>query len=105
MRGFLQCMTIDTHGSAYNNTVKAIPLEEPPQDSTDEAISVTSYEQESIKHIKSFIKKDINKELSFSLSDTQNTQKSKQYYLECIEILFKECTRSGGTHPCEYVYI
>lgn len=90
-------MIIDTHGGTYNNTLKAIPLEEPPQDSSKEAVSVASYEREDIKDIKSFLRKDINKELAFSLSDTQ---RSKQYYLECIEVLFKECTKSGGMYVC-----
>ena len=100
MRGFLQCMIIDTHGGTYNNTLKAIPLEEPPQDSSKEAAPVALYEREDIRDIKSFLKKDINKELAFSLCDAQ---RSKQYYLECIEVLFKECTKSGGTYVCKYM--
>ena len=98
MRGFLQCMTIDTHRSSYNNTMRAIPMEEPSQDLMDKASFAAAYKQESIKLINSFVKQDINKELAFSLCDTQNAQKSRQYYLECIEVLFKECTKSGGMY-------
>ena len=95
MKGFLQCMTIDSHGGTYNNALKAIPLEKPLEDSANEAASSTSNEQ---RNMKCYIKKDINKELSFSLSDIPNAQKSKDYYLECIEVLFKECSKSGGIY-------
>ena len=108
MRGFLQCIIIDIHGGNYNNTSKAIAMEEPPQDLSNEDMPpATSYERDDIKEIKSFVKKDINKELAFNLCDTQNAQRSKQYYLECIEVLFKESTRSGGTyvHIYNLVYL
>ena len=105
MRGFLQCMIIDTHGGTYSNTSKAIPMEDPPQDLSNEDMLTTSYEREDIKEIKGFVKKDINKELAFSLCDTQNAQRSKQYYLECIEVLFRESTRSGGMYVCTYDYV
>lgn len=92
IKGYLQCMIIDSHGGTYNNTLKAIPLEKPSQ---DQATSVTPNEQ---RDIKCYIKKDVNKEISFSLSDIPNGQKSRDYYLECIEVLFKECSKSGGMY-------
>ena len=78
--------------------MRAIPMEEPSQDLMDKASFAAAYKQESIELINSFVKEDINKELSFSLCDTQNAQKSRQYYLESIEDPFKECTKSGGIY-------
>ena len=90
-------MIIHSYGGTYNNSLRAIPMEKPLQDSTNEAgTSVTLNEQGDIGDIRCFVKKDVNKELSFSLYDIPDAQKSRCYYLECIEILFKECSKSGG---------
>ena len=105
MIGFLQCMIIHSQGGMIDDTVRAIPMEMSSQDSTNEVnYPATSYEGEDIKDIESYIRSDELKDLSVSLYDTPNTQKSKQSYLECIEILFKECTKSGGSYVHTYVY-
>ena len=97
MIGFLQCMIIHSHGGMYDDAIRAIPMKMPSQDPTNEGNDLAaSYGGEDIEDIESYIKRDERKELSFSLYDAPNAQKSKQSYLECIEILFKECTKSGG---------
>jgi len=97
MKGSLQCMIIHSHGGMYNNSLKAIPMDRPSQDSTNKtATSMPLIDQGDINAIKCVVKKDVNKELCFSLCDSPSAQQSKCYYLECIEILFKECSKSGG---------
>ena len=104
MIGFLQCMIIQSYGGMYDDTVRAIPMEMPSQVLTNEGnYSVALYERETIEDIESYIKRDELKELSFSLYDAPNAQKSKQSYLECIEILFKECTKNGGSYVRSYI--
>ena len=99
IRGFLQCMIIHSYGGMYDDTIRAIPMEMPLQDSANKATySTLSHKRGDIEDIECYIKNDINKELSFSLYDAPNAQKSKQSYLECIKILFKECTKSGGMY-------
>ena len=51
-----------------------------------------------IKTIKSFIEKDCEKEYACSLHDQPGAQQSKQFYLDSIEILFKECSKAGGVY-------
>ena len=103
MFGFLQCMIIQSHGGMYDDTIRAIPMEKPSQDPTNKANYLTvSYERGDIEDIEGYIKRDNHKELSVSLYDAPNAQKSKQSYLECIEILFKECTKSGGSYIANY---
>ena len=99
-------MIIHSHGGMYDDAIRAIPMEMPSQDSANKAnYPVMSYERGDIEDIESYIKRDEHKELSFSLYDAPNAQKTRQSYLECIEILFKECTKSGGTYSrgCTYV--
>ena len=57
-----------------------------------------------IKTIKSFIEKDCEKEYAFSLHDQPGAQRSKQFYLDSIEILFKECSKAGGAYICTDFY-
>ena len=57
-----------------------------------------------IKTIKSFIEKDCEKEYAFSLHDQPGAQRSKQFYLDSIEILFKECSKAGGAYILMLLY-
>ena len=98
MAGFKQAVIIVTNGDEHSEKIKAVPLEVPPYSSTDESCAATSYTREDVDLLKSYFKKDINKELSFSLHDGPDTQRSRNYYFECLKILFKECTAAGGTH-------
>ena len=98
MRGFKQAVIIVTNGDELSEKIKAVPLEVPPYSSTDESCAATSYTREDVDLLKSYFKKDITIELSFSLHDGPDTQRSRNYYFECLEILFKECTAAGGTH-------
>ena len=98
MRGFLQCIIIHSYGGMYDDTIRAIPMEMPSQDSANEVTYSTLSHKRDIKDIECYVRNDIRKELSFCLYDAPNAQKSKEYYLECIEILFKECTKSGGMY-------
>jgi len=98
--GFVQCMIIDSHGGEYDESVKAIVME-PPK--TEESETDSNYVKDT-DAIKSYINKDCVKEYAFSLFDQPGAQQSKQFYLDSIEILFKECTKAGGTYinhkPC-----
>lgn len=96
MFGFLQCMIIHSYGGIYDDNIKAIPMQKPSQDSTDKNSYHAESHEEEIKDIECYVKKDVTKELCFSLHDAPGAQKSKQHYLESIEKFFKECTKSGG---------
>ena len=99
MLGFLQCMIIHSYGGMYDDKIKAIPMEIPSQDSTDKTdYSTLSRKRGDIEDIECYIKNDINKELSFALYDAPDAQRSKHFYLEFIEVLFRECTKSGGIY-------
>ena len=96
MTGFKQAVIIITNGDKYEETIKAVPLENPSQNSTNENSAAMSYVRKDIDLVKSYFKKDVNKELSFTLHDGPDTQKSRKFYIECLEILFKECSTAGG---------
>ena len=96
MTGFKQAVIIVTSGDKYEENMKVVSLEVPPQSSTDDGCAATSYTRKDIDLVKSYFKKDINKELAFNLHDGPDIQKSRNYYFECLEILFKECTAAGG---------
>ena len=97
-------MIIHSHGGMYDDAIRAIPMEMPSHDPTNKGnYTAASYGRGDIEEIESYVKSDERKELSFSLYDAPNAQKSKQSYLECIEILFKECTKSGGIPIHTYV--
>ena len=98
MTGFKQAVIIVTNGGEYEETIKAIPLEVPTQlqSSTDENSATMPYVRQDVDLVKSYFKKDINKELSFTLHDGPDAQKSRNFYLECLKNFFKECTSAGG---------
>ena len=98
MTGFRQVVIIITNGDEYSEKIKAVPLEVPPQSSTDGSCAATSYTRKDINLVKSYFKRDVNKELSFSLHEDPDSQRSKNYYFECLEILFKESTAAGGIY-------
>ena len=91
-------MIIHSSGGMYDDKIKAVPMENPSHGSTYEATYSLSHKQGDIEDIECFIKNDTHKELSFSLYDAPNTQKSKNFYLKSIEALFKECTKGGGMY-------
>lgn len=102
MTGFKQAVIIITNGNKYEETIKAVPLESPSDGSTNEGSAAISYVRKDIDLVKSYFKRDINKELSFTLYDGPDTQRSRNFYIECLEILFKECRTAGGKL---YMYI
>ena len=52
---------------------------------------------EDIKTMKGYIGKDSMKECAFTLHDQPDAQSSKQFYLDSIETLFRECSKAGGS--------
>ena len=58
--------------------------------------SVALILNQDIKTMKNYIERDCEKEYAFSLHDQPGAQRSKQFYLDSIEILFKECSKAGG---------
>ena len=99
--GFVQCMIIDSHGGEYGECVKAIAMEPSKTEESKTDSNLPNYFKDT-DAIKSYINKDCVKEYAFSLFDQPGVQQSKQFYLDSIEILFKECTKAGGTF-CNYV--
>ncbi|XP_065903617.1 uncharacterized protein [Dysidea avara] len=93
LMGSQQCMIIDTHNSQYKDIRKAVPMEK-AADSSDTA-SVTSDLRKDIEVIQGYIKRDPLKQL-YSIHEDSKSQKSRQFYLECIEELFKDCMTTGG---------
>ena len=98
MTGFKQVMIIVTNGDEYEETIKAVPLETSSENSTDENSAAMSYVRKDVDLVKTYFKKDINKELSFTLHDGPDNQKSRNFYIECLEIFFKECSTAGGMY-------
>jgi len=100
MLGFLQCIIIGSNGGEYEESIKAIPPLEKPSDSDqpkkEEDISITSSIKNDFELVKDFIKKDYQKEFVFSIHDAPGAQQSKQFYLNYIQVLFKESTKGGG---------
>ena len=96
--GSVECVIIQSFGGKYDDTIKAIPMEMPSQDSAYDTTYTTSHKREDMEVIECYIKNDINMELSSTFFDAPYAQKSKEFYLECIEADFKECSKSGGMH-------
>jgi len=100
MLGFLQCIIIGSNGGEYEESIKAIPPLEKPSDSDqpkkEEDTSITSSIKNDFELVKDFIKKDYQKEFVFSIHDAPGAQQSKQFYLNYIQVLFKESTKGGG---------
>ena len=86
-------MIIDSHGGKYENSIKAIPLDPPLQSYTDD---VTCHARKDIELFQKHIRKDDFKELVFSLNDSPGSQNLRQYFLDNVEELFKECKKAGG---------
>jgi len=77
--------------------IKAVAME--TENHTDEETGSERNGTDQEKGLQSLItifRKDIHKELVFNLHDSPDDQKPKKYYVDCIEILLKECTASGG---------
>lgn len=97
MLGFLQCVTIASYGGEYEEGIKAIPPMEKSCDSDQSSKEeIMSYINNDLDHIKSYINKDCQKEFVFSVKDAPGAQQSRQFYLNYIEVLFKESTKGGG---------
>jgi len=116
MLGFLQCMIIGSNGGEYEDGIKAVPPLEKSSDgdqpNKEEDATITSYIKNDFELVKDFINKDYQKEFIFSIHDAPEAQQSKQFYLNYIEVLFKESTKGGGndifTHSlylCVCIYI
>ena len=102
MTGFKQCITINSDGGKYDETVKAVAMEADSEVVADERPDsvINGIKMKGLEQIMTFFRKGLKTELSFNLHDSPDDQKPKQYYIDCIEILFKECTTSGGTYIC-----
>ena len=100
MAGFKQAVIIISDGDKYEETIKAIPLEMPPQSSTNEnnVAAPSYYVRQDVDLVKSYFKRDINKEIAFCLHDEPGSQRPRNFHLECLEVLFKECTTTGSTY-------
>ena len=77
-----------------NNSISVNTDNKGEQMSTEEVHSVAL--SQDTKTLKNYIEMDYMKEYAFSLRDQPDAQQSKQFYLDAIEILFRECSRAGG---------
>ena len=83
-----------TNADVTKNVGKNVDDKRPPTDSTHStALSIINQD---MKTVKGFVEKDHMKEYAFSLHDLPGAQRSKQFYLDSIEILFRECSKGGG---------
>ena len=97
MTGFKQCITITSNRGKYDETVKAVAMEtESVADEEADCESADSAVEKGVEQVITFFRKDIHEEVAFNLCDSSDDQKPKQYYIDCIEILFNECTTGGG---------
>lgn len=92
--------TVEEHALTAESTSTQLKNDsnvEDKQTSTEKSHSVAlSILDQDTETMKDFIEKDHMKEYAFSLHDHPDSQRSKQFYLDSIEILFRECSKAGG---------
>ena len=108
--GFLQCMIIVSQGGKYEAAVNAIPLVGAAEGLMKKDKFSRKQERRDIEIIQTYLKNDYLKELVSTLYDLPDSQKSRQYYLGCIENIFKQCSKGGGMyihsymHTCDWIF-
>ena len=88
-------MIIDTHDSQYKDIAKAVPMKKAADSSTEDTATITSDVRKDIEVIQGYIERDPLTQLYY-VHDDSKSQKSKQFYLDNIEELFKKCMTIGG---------
>jgi len=102
MKAYSQCMIIDTHDGQHKDIIKAVPMEKAADTAT-----ITSDVRKDIEVIQGYIERDPLKQL-YSIHEDSKYQKSKQFYLDSIENLFKKCMAIGGgtyVYACNLLFI
>ena len=89
--GSVDCIIIESLGGTYKSGIQAIPLK-----NTDNESATVSYVRKDVELIQHYIKQDKSKQLIFSLQDSPNFRKARQYYINHITEIFLECDKSGG---------
>ena len=99
--GFLQCLIIVSQGGRYETAVNAIPLVGAAEGLMKENRIFGVQERRDIEIIQRYLRDDYLKELVSTLYDLPHSQQSRQYYLDYVERVFKQCSKGGGM----YMYI
>ena len=113
---------VTTECIVTDSSDKSLSVKDPSEPKDENANSVTSVVDEGrqvsskkshsnavsilhhdIKTMKNLIEKDYEKEYAFSLCDLPGAQQSKQFYLDSIETLFRECSKAGGLYDTSYI--
>ena len=93
-------MIIGSNGGEYEESIKAVPPLERSSDgdqsNKEEGTPISSCIKNDFELVKDFINKDHQKEFVLSIHDAPGAQQSKQFYLNYIEVLFRESTKGGG---------
>ena len=86
---------VEEHAVTVESVIKdSVTDKQTTKDPHSVALSMVNQD---VKTMKGYIGKDLLKEYAFSLHDQPDTQSSKQFYLDSIETLFRECSKAGGT--------
>ena len=96
--GFLHCMIIVSQGGKYEAVVNAIPLVGAAEGLMKRTGLFRVQERKDIQTIQRYLRDDYLKELVSTLYDLPDSQKSRQYYLDYIESVFKQCNKGGGMY-------
>ena len=85
-----------------DNSITSVDKDKQVSSNKSHSIAVSILHQD-ISTMKGSIDKDYEKEYAFSLHDLPGDQKSKQFYLDSIETLFRECSKAGGLYISRYI--
>jgi len=96
---YLQCMIIDTRDGQYKDIIKAVPMDKAADSSTGDTVTITSDVRKDIEVIQGYIEQDPLKQL-YSIHGDSKYQKSKQFYLDTIEIFFQEVYDCWWRYVC-----
>ena len=88
---------IEEHAVTVESVIKDSVTDKQTITKDPHSVALSMVNQD-VKTMKGYIGKDLLKEYAFSLHDQPDIQSSKQFYLDSIETLFRECSKAGGTY-------
>ena len=93
----LQCIIIGSFGDTHAGGIKYSPKDKRPLGGAGPVThDFLPGVKEDVLRLQEMIRKDKNKELVYTLMDYPDLQESKEFYLDKIKKLFKECSKNGG---------
>ena len=96
--GFLHCMIIVSQGGKYKGAVNAIPLVDAVEGLMKRTGPFRVQKRKDIETIQRYLTDDYLKELVSTMYDLPDSQQSRQFYLDYIESVFKQCSKGGGMY-------